>query len=77
MQTRFADFLQRNAQSEQAKAIVEMEKKEMAIYEKYNNYYSYGFYVARKLWACRRKKQVRLNVDISAHSKPLLHQHIP
>ena len=49
MQTRFADFLQRNAQSEQAKAIVEMEKKEMAIYEKYNNYYSYGFYVARKL----------------------------
>lgn len=49
MQNRFPDFLQRNAQSEQAKAIVEVEKKEIAIYEKYNAYYSYGFYVARKL----------------------------
>ena len=48
MQKRFVDFLHRNGHSEQAKAIVDAEKKEIAIYEKYNAYYSYGFYVARK-----------------------------
>jgi ubiquinone/menaquinone biosynthesis C-methylase UbiE len=48
MQNRFVDFLQRNGHSEQAKTIVESEKNEIALYEKYNAYYSYGFYVARK-----------------------------
>jgi cyclopropane fatty-acyl-phospholipid synthase-like methyltransferase len=51
MQNRFADFLQRNGPSEQAMAIVDTEKTEIAMYEKYNAYYSYGFYVARKLEA--------------------------
>jgi len=51
MQDRFADFLQRNGHSKQAMAVVDAEKTEMALYEKYNAYYSYGFYVARKLGA--------------------------
>jgi hypothetical protein len=48
MQNSFADFLQRNGQSKQAHAIVNAEKKEIGLYEKYHNYYSYGFYIARK-----------------------------
>jgi ubiquinone/menaquinone biosynthesis C-methylase UbiE len=49
MENRFPDFLQRHRQSEQAHAIVKAEKEEIAIYEKYKSYYSYGFYIARKL----------------------------
>lgn len=48
MQERFADFLQRNGDSEKAWAIVEAEKREIALYEKYKAYYSYGVYIARK-----------------------------
>ncbi len=51
MQSRFGEFLQRNEQSEQAKAIVDAEKNEIALYEKYNAYYSYGVYIAKKLEA--------------------------
>lgn len=51
MQSRFGEFLQRNEQSEQAKAIVDAEKNEIALYEKYSAYYSYGVYVAKKLEA--------------------------
>ena len=49
MENRFTDFLQRNGQSEQAHAIVNAEKNEIAMYEKYNTYYSYGFYIAKSL----------------------------
>lgn len=49
MQSRFGEFLRRNEQSQQAKAIVDAEKNEIALYEKYNAYYSYGVYVAKKL----------------------------
>lgn len=49
MQKRFGDFLQRNKHSDQARAIVDAEKNEIAIYEKYSAYYSYGFYLARKM----------------------------
>ena len=49
MQDSFADFLARNANNEEAQAIVEAEKKEIALYKKYKKYYSYGFFVARKL----------------------------
>lgn len=45
----FPAFLQRNDNSEAARSIVEMEKEEIAIYEKYKDYYSYGFYIARKI----------------------------
>ena len=49
MESRFGEFLQRNEQNEQAKEIVDAEKNEIALYEKYNTYYSYGVYVAKKL----------------------------
>lgn len=49
MQNSFKDFLYRNGNSEEARAIVEAENKEIELYEKYKKYYSYGVYVARKL----------------------------
>lgn len=49
LQSSFAKFLDRNSYSEEAQAIVEVEIKEIALYEKYKAYYSYGFYIARKL----------------------------
>lgn len=48
MQSRFGEFLERHGQSDQAKAIVEAEKNEIARYEKYSAFYSYGVYVAKK-----------------------------
>jgi len=49
MQDRFDAFLKRPVQSKQAKTIVESEKHEIALYEKYCDYYSYGVYIAKKL----------------------------
>ena len=49
MQNRFADFLERNGNSDAARAIVDAEQHEIGLYEKYQAYYSYGVYVARKL----------------------------
>lgn len=49
MQNSFADFLQRNGNSAEARAIVEAESREIALYEQYKAYYSYGVYIARKL----------------------------
>ncbi len=49
MQDSFPEFLKRNGNSERAQAIVEAEKKEIALYEEYRAHYSYGVYVARKL----------------------------
>ena len=48
IQKSFAGFLARNGNSEQARAVVEAEKEEIALYEKFRAYYSYGMYVARK-----------------------------
>ena len=48
MQNSFAKFLARNANNKNAQAIVEAEKKEIALYEKFKKYYSYGVYIARK-----------------------------
>lgn len=48
MQSRFDAFLERHGQSDQAKTIVEAEQHEIALYEKYRTYYSYGVYVAKK-----------------------------
>mgnify|MGYP001084201551 CR=1 FL=1 len=44
----FADFMARNDNSEAARAIVEAEKHEIALYEKFKNFYSYGCYIAQK-----------------------------
>jgi ubiquinone/menaquinone biosynthesis C-methylase UbiE len=48
MQDSFEGFLRRNGNSVTAQAIVDAEKKEIALYEKYKVYYSYGVYIARK-----------------------------
>lgn len=48
MQDRFAGFLDRHGNSEEARAIVAAEKQEIDLYEKYKAQYSYGVYIARK-----------------------------
>jgi ubiquinone/menaquinone biosynthesis C-methylase UbiE len=48
MQDSFKDFLNRNRNSEEARAIVQAENREIQLYEKYKAHYSYGVYVARK-----------------------------
>ncbi len=48
MQSRFEEFLERHDRSDQVRAIVEAEKHEIALYEKYSAYFSYGVYVAKK-----------------------------
>lgn len=49
MQERFSNFIDKHGNSEMAYNIVETEKREIALYETYKNYYSYGFYIAQKL----------------------------
>jgi SAM-dependent methyltransferase len=51
MRKRFDAFLSRHGNSEEARAVVEAERQEIELYEKYNAYYSYGVYIARKLSA--------------------------
>jgi SAM-dependent methyltransferase len=48
LQREFGPFLDRHDDSEEARAIVTAEEQEIALYEKYGEYYSYGFYIARK-----------------------------
>lgn len=48
MQERFEGFLARNGNSEAARAIVDAEKREIELYERYRAYYGYGVYIARK-----------------------------
>lgn len=47
LEASFDDFLARHDNSEAAQAIVAMEREEIALYEKYRDYYSYGMYIAR------------------------------
>ena len=49
MEKRFDDFLNKHGNSDVAKTIVEKENQEIALYKKYKDYLSYGFYVAKKL----------------------------
>ena len=48
MQARFEEFLNRNANSEGARAIVAAEQREIELLETYKDYVSYGMYVAKK-----------------------------
>ncbi len=48
MEARFEDFLNRNENSELARKVVAENKKEIDLYKKFKDYYSYGFYVAKK-----------------------------
>ena len=45
---RFDRFLVQHGRSEEAEAIVAAERHEIALYEQYSAYYSYGFYVAER-----------------------------
>ncbi len=49
MQNGFDAFLERNGGSDQAREIIESEKAEIALYEKHQNHYSYGVYIAKKI----------------------------
>jgi SAM-dependent methyltransferase len=48
MQERFAGFLSRNGHSPAARAVVEAEQAEIALYERFSAFYGYGYYVARR-----------------------------
>ncbi|MCB9245687.1 MAG: class I SAM-dependent methyltransferase [Flavobacteriales bacterium] len=48
MQARFETFLKRNDNSELARKVVEHNQAEIDLYQKFEDYYSYGFYIARK-----------------------------
>lgn len=47
MQQRFPDFLTRHDNRPEANAIVDAEQQEIALYDKYRAYFSYGVYIAR------------------------------
>jgi cyclopropane fatty-acyl-phospholipid synthase-like methyltransferase len=49
IQQRLSAFLDAHGQSDEAKAIVAAEQAEIALYEQYRQYVSYGYYVAQKL----------------------------
>jgi ubiquinone/menaquinone biosynthesis C-methylase UbiE len=49
MQARFAAFRSRHGDSDDARAIVSAEEREIELYEAYKDFYSYGFYIARKV----------------------------
>jgi len=49
MEKRFDSYLDRHGDSDIAKGIIDNEKQEILLYRKYNEYYSYGFYIARKI----------------------------
>jgi len=48
MQARFDKFLKRNNNSDLARKVVEDNQAEIDLYLKFKDYYSYGFYIARK-----------------------------
>jgi SAM-dependent methyltransferase len=48
MEARMGDFLQRHAGQPEARELIEMERREAAMYARCQGLYSYGFYVARK-----------------------------
>ncbi|MGB7183246.1 MAG: hypothetical protein WBD51_15010, partial [Burkholderiaceae bacterium] len=48
MEDRFESFLEQHGHSDQAKAVVNAERYEIAFYEKFRDYYGYGVYVAKK-----------------------------
>ncbi|MCK5678024.1 MAG: hypothetical protein KAH72_06075, partial [Flavobacteriaceae bacterium] len=49
MQKRFSAFNEKHNNSKLARNIVEEHKEEIRIYQKYKDYYSYGFYIAKKI----------------------------
>ncbi len=48
MEARFETFIKLHDNSELARKVVDDNKAEIDLYQKYKDYYSYGFYIARK-----------------------------
>jgi len=48
MQSRFEGFLERHGNSDEAWKVVKAEQTEIDLYERYTDYVSYGFYVAKR-----------------------------
>jgi len=48
LQQRLPDFQERHKNLDTAHEIVQAEENEMALYERYKSFYSYGYYIARK-----------------------------
>ena len=48
MQNRFDHFLEKYEYSDLAQSFVNQEREEISMYEKYKDFYSYGFYIAKK-----------------------------
>ncbi len=48
MEDRFAGFLARHGHSEAARRIVDAERHEIALYERFSRFVGYGYYVARR-----------------------------
>ena len=49
LQRSFDGFLERHGHSERAREIVAAEREEIALYQRCGQYYSYGFYIARRV----------------------------
>jgi SAM-dependent methyltransferase len=49
MQARFEAFLERHGHSDEARAVVDAERKEIALYEQYHPFVGYGVYVAQRV----------------------------
>jgi SAM-dependent methyltransferase len=49
MRDRFTDFLLRNGHSAPARAIVASEENEITLFERFSAFYSYGYFVARRI----------------------------
>jgi SAM-dependent methyltransferase len=49
LRARFPRFLEEHAYSEAARALVDETEREISLYERFRDYVSYGFYVARRL----------------------------
>ncbi len=48
MRARFAEFLKQHGNSEEARAVVAAEQREIELYERYKAHIGYGMYIARK-----------------------------
>jgi ubiquinone/menaquinone biosynthesis C-methylase UbiE len=48
LQESFADFVARNGDTDEVRAIVEAEEQEIEMYERYGSFYSYGVFIARR-----------------------------
>ena len=49
LEARFAAFLARHDHSAEARAVVDADRTEIALYERFSAFFGYGYYVARKL----------------------------